>query len=198
MLSKLKQKLVNLFRRERVTVRKVNLDDLSEDEKQDVYKTASEITQLDFYQGRVEHAYAIDTVDTPDFCPRCQAPTQQYYANFIYATQTAPRVMFTPAGQFCTACPTVVVDEGLIRKGVSRPFTYQGVLGFDHPDREHPDLLKTWNGAKTVYILDEDKTAIGLATTDQVRPTSPAKAKRSTNRRKKMAKASRKQNRRKR
>ena len=179
-------------------VQNVNIDDFSEDEKREFYAKASEYSQLDIHTGHVEHAYAIRTVATSASCPRCQAPTQQQYANFIYATQQAPRVIFAPAGYFCTACPTVVIDEALIRQGVSRPFTYQGVLGIDHKDEQPPDFFKTWNSGKTLYIFDEDQNPIGLSTTSKLHATGAAKNKRASSRRKQMAKASRKQNRRKR
>jgi hypothetical protein len=176
----------------------VNIDGWSEDEKRDFYSAASDYSQIDVYTGFVEHAHALDTVATPACCPRCQAATQQQYANFIYATQRAPRVMFAPAGYFCTACPSVVIDEDLIRQGVRRPFTYQGVLGIDHKDKNRPDLFKTWNGSRTIYIFDEDQNPIGLTTTAGLPPKGFTKSKRQSDRRKQMAKASRRQNRRKR
>lgn len=98
----------------------VDIDGWSEDEKHDFYSAVSNYSQMNVYTGFVEHAHALDTVTTPACCPRCQAATQQQYANFIYATQRAPRVMFAPAGYFCTACPSVVIDEALIRQGVRR------------------------------------------------------------------------------
>jgi hypothetical protein len=188
----------DVIRDDQPMVQKVNIDGLSEDEKRKFYAKASEYSQLDLYTGHVEHGYAIDTVATPAFCPRCQAATQQQYANFIYATQRAPRVMFAPAGYFCTVCPTVVIDEALIRQGVIPPFTYQGVLGIDHKGEPHPDFFKTWNGSKTVYIFDEDQHPIGLATAAHLKSSAGARHKRSSDRRKQMAKASRKRNRRKR
>ena len=54
---------------------------------------ATEHASLTFYDGKVQHGYALSGVPTPQRCPRCQAGTRQHYANFIYATQAAPRVM---------------------------------------------------------------------------------------------------------
>lgn len=179
-------------------VHTLNLDNLKDDEKREFYSAVSEHSQMDLYAGHVEHGHALDTVSTSASCPRCQAPTQQHYANFIYATQTAPRVMFAPAGYFCTACPTVIIDEEIIRQGISTQFTYQGVLGLDHEGAQHPDILKTWNGEKTVYIFDENANPMGLTTTARLQSARGAKHKRSSDRRKQMAKTSRKQNRRKR
>ena len=180
------------------TLAAVNIDGFTDDEKREFYSAASEASQLDLYTGHVEHGYSVDAVPTLASCPRCQSRTRQQYANFIYATQIAPRVMFAPAGYFCTACPTVIIDEDLIRPGVSKQFTYQGVLGLDHEGGEGPDFFKTWNGGKTVYIFDEDQHPIGLTTTARLQSTGSTKSKRSSDSRRRMAKASRKRNRRKR
>jgi hypothetical protein len=193
-----RKKKAEVARDDQSIVQKVSIEDWSEDEKHDFYSAVSDYSQLDIYTGFVEHGYAMDTVATPACCPRCQAATQQQYANFIYATQRAPRVMFAPAGYFCTVCPAVVIDEALIRQGVRRPFTYQGVLGIDHQDKTRPDLFKTWNGARTLYIFDEDHNPIGLTTTAGLPSKGATRSKRQSDRRKQMAKVSRKQNRRKR
>lgn len=176
----------------------VNIEDWTDDEKREFHRTASEASQLELYTGHVEHGYSADAVPTLASCPRCQSPTRQQYANFIYATQIAPRVMFAPAGYFCTACPTVVIDEDLIRPGISKQFTYQGVVGLDHEGEERPDFFKTWNGEKTVYLFDEDQNPIGLTTTARLQSKRFTKHKRPSDRRKQMARASRKRNRRKR
>ncbi len=180
------------------TLRAVNIEDLSDDEKGEFYTTVSEISQLELYTGHVEHGYALDAVPTLDSCPRCQALTRQHYANFIYATQIAPRVMFAPAGYFCTACPTVVIDEELIRPGISKQFTYRGVVGLDHEGKKHPDFFKTWNGETTVYLFDEHENPVGLTTTAQLQSKGFTKNKRQSDQKRQMAKASRKRNRRKR
>lgn len=174
----------------------LNIEDLSEDEKHEFYTEVSEHAQLELYTGHIEHGYALDAVSTAAACPRCQAPMRQQYANFIYATQIAPRVMFAPAGYFCTTCPTVVIDEGLIRAGISKPFTYRGILGLDHEGAKRPDLFNTWNGGKTVYIFDEHTNPVGLTTTAHLQSKGATKSKQPSDRRKQMAKASRKQNRR--
>ncbi len=90
-------------------------------------------------------------------CPRCRSETKQHYGNFIYATQVAPRVMFVPAGYFCKKCPTVIIDQDMIREGVAKRFDYRGVLGISNDSRkDEPDFFKTWNGQKAVYIFDEN------------------------------------------
>ena len=82
------------------TLNIVNTEGLSEDEKREFYATVSETLQLDLYTGHVKHGYSVDAVATQASCPRCHALTRQQVANFIYATQIAPRVMVAPAGYF--------------------------------------------------------------------------------------------------
>lgn len=180
------------------TLSTVNIEEWTDDEKREFYTTVSETSQLELYTGHVEHGYSSDSVPTLAFCPRCQARTRQQYANFIYATQIAPRVMFAPAGYFCTACPTVVIDEDLIRPGVSKQFAYRGVVGLDHEGEEHPDFFKTWNGETTVYLFDEHENPVGLTTTARLQSKGSTKNKRPSDRKRRMVKASRKRNRRKR
>ena len=180
------------------TLKTVNIEALTDDEKRELYTTVSETSQLELYAGHVEHGYAADAVPTLASCPRCHALTRQQYANFIYATQIAPRVMFAPAGHFCTACPTVVIDDELIRPGVSQRFTYQGVVGLDYEGEQPPDFFTTWNGEPTVSLFDEHANPVGLTTTARLQSQGVTQTKRQSDRRRQMAKASRRRNRRKR
>jgi hypothetical protein len=132
---------------------KVNLDEVDESDLESFHDTVSEMTGIDFFEGRVEHGYSLKHTGSADRCPRCDAPTRQQYANFIYNTQIAPRVLMAPAGYFCTKCRTVVVDEDLIRKGVTRGFEYRGIMGLDYKDEKPPDVFKTWDGKPPVFVL---------------------------------------------
>ncbi len=125
---------------------------------------AAQLTGIPCYEGYVQHAYAMDSVATTRKCPRCHGATEQYYANWIYASQIAPRLAMAPAGYFCQKCPTVIVDENMVRIAVQKGFEYRGLLGLHCKGREEPQLLKTWNGEPAVYILDEHGMAIGLST----------------------------------
>lgn len=116
------------------------------------------------FHGTVEHAYSKRAAGAADQCPRCHAPTQKHCANFIYATDRATRAMLAPAGFFCTACPTVIIDDELIAAGVKPGFKFRGVLGIDDPDKKEPNLFHTWNGQKPVYIFDENQQCMGLET----------------------------------
>lgn len=157
---------------------------------------------LSIFEGTVDHGYSMGSVGSHLRCPRCNAATRQQMAHFIYATDVAPRVMFAPAGYFCTACPTVIVDEGLIATGVKDGYRFRAVVGVDYPGKKRPDCFRTWNGRKPIYILDEDEQIMDLVTEDQLQsesPAAPAVARRdpaARKRRRKMARQSRKRNRR--
>jgi hypothetical protein len=155
--------LKRLFERQDTTSARAGQDE-AQSKEQGLSSTISQVTGISFYKGHVEHGYSVDNVPTAQECPRCHAPTQQYYANWIYATQIAPRVMFAPAGRFCTKCPTVIVDENVIQAGIKRKFRFQGILGLEYEGKKEPDLFRTWNAQEAVYIFDENQTAVVLST----------------------------------
>jgi hypothetical protein len=123
-------------------------------------------------------------------------------AHFIYATDTAPRVMFAPAGTFCTACPTVVIDEDLIARGMKEGYRFRAVVGVDYAGEKPPDIFRTWHGQRPIYLLDEDGQVMDVTTDHQLHvdsPTARAGARRDAaarKRRRKMAQQSRRRNRR--
>ena len=110
--------------------------------------------------------------------------------------------MFAPADYFCTACPTVIVDEHLIARGMKDGYRFRAVVGVDYAGEKQPDYFRTWNGHKPIYILDEDGQVMDLATDNPLHSeplAAPAVASRDSaarKRRRKMARRSRKRNRR--
>jgi hypothetical protein len=177
---------------------KLNTEEWGSDAQQAFRSTATAMSNLTFYKGEVHHGYALRGLVTPERCPRCHAGTRQHYANFIYATQGPPRVMFAPAGYFCTQCPTVIIHEEMIRSGITGPFTFHGVLGIDDEDRHEPHFFRTWNGQEAVYIFDEDQTPQGIATSSPSQPPRRLQRRQKSRGRQRMAKASRRHNQRKR
>jgi hypothetical protein len=175
-----------------------NMERWDPEDQRALRSAATALSNVRWYAGHVEHGYALRAVATSARCPRCQAETQQYYANFIYATQVGPRVMFAPAGYFCRHCPTVVIDEEMIRSGITGPFTCQGVLGIEHTESQAPDLFRTWNGQDAVYLLDEAQMPQGIATLSPSQPSQRTKKRERSSRRQRMAKASRRRHQRKR
>lgn len=182
----------------------INIDGLSEGEKEVFFAEAVKKSDISAYEEHVEHAYSRRYAYQTEKCPRCGADTQQQYGNFIYATQIAVRVMFAPAGYFCTECPSVIIDEDIIINGITDcRFRFQGVLGIDYGEERKPDHFSTWNGKESVYVFNEDQLPMGISTCDPgysspqtLLSSHPKKQQRKKNRRKK-ANKSRRLNRRK-
>jgi hypothetical protein len=183
---------------------KTNLDGLSEEELKTALQEITRNSDIPTHDGDVEHGYSAAKVANPTKCPRCAAPTELRYADFIYATHKTPRLMMAPAGYFCTQCPTVVVDEELLRRGVTRDFVYRGVIGIECEDKKKGGPFKTWNGKETIVFFDEVENTMELLTKDELtlppdRASAPSKRKtQKVARRRELARQSRKQNRRKR
>lgn len=112
-------------------------------------------SEFPMFDGSVDHAYAMRSVRSSSECPRCRATTHRQMAHFIYTTETVTRVMLAPAGYFCTACPTVIIDEDVIANGVTEGYRFRAVVGIDHAGKKQPDVFRTWNGQELVYVLDE-------------------------------------------
>ena len=147
---------------EPVTTR-FSTEGLPEDEQTLITAMAAEATGRPVFKGTIHHAYDLEHAGNASQCPRCGSPTSQQYANFIYATQIAPRIMSAPAGHFCSACPTVIVDQTMLESGIAeRRFQYQGVLAIDHGKDREPSFFDTWNGEDSVYIFNEDEVPMGI------------------------------------
>ena len=169
--------------RQKGKVVRFDMDEMGPNADDEFKNLVGEIGDFTFFEGQVEHGYSKSHVSGTHQCPRCQAPTRQHYAQWIYATQIAPRVMLAPAGYFCTHCPTVIVDEAMIRLGIKKQFRYLGVVGLDRG--KDADFFRTWNGQDAIYILDEDGNSQGISTLGDLslpRSTSPKRKRKSRNR----------------
>ncbi len=157
----------------------LNLDAFDKSEQEAIRdEIARKVDEFPRFEGKVRHACELGVAKNREICPKCQSPTRQCYANFIYATQeAAARTMFAPAGFFCTKCPTVVIDNEMIEKGVTKGFRFQRVVGVDYGKRKKPDLFLTMNGKKAVYVFDEDQNLLGLETVSRSRKHRPKKSK---------------------
>lgn len=156
---------------------------------------------LPTYTGKITHAFDSDSdkVKKISLCPRCKAETRQQYADCIFATADGPEELFLPAGYFCTACATVIIDQTIIRDAIDESIPYRCVIGvgFDSESGK-PGLFKTWNGKETLYIVDKQNQITGMETTKHAQTSTKShnKAKES-NQKKKLARQSRKKNRKK-
>lgn len=121
------------------------------------------------FDGRVSHGYSKAFVGKTERCPLCASPTEQRAANFIYVTDIACRVMLAPAGFFCQACPTVIVDERMISSGVKAGYRFRRVVGLDYSGKKDPDYFETWNGEKPTYVFDEDGQLMDMVVESELR-----------------------------
>jgi hypothetical protein len=114
---------------------------------------------IPIFKGSIDNAYESDFLGYKDKCPLCNTPTVQHYSNFVWSNQVAARVLSAPAGHFCPNCPTVIIDDDMMKTGINKDrFVYWGVCaistGFEK-NEEGTTLFKTMNGEKVTYILDE-------------------------------------------
>jgi len=120
----------------------------------------SQENKIPIFKGTVDHAYESDFLGYKDHCPNCDTPTQQMMSNFGYGTQDASRILTAPAGHFCSNCPTVIIDDDLMKSFIDKKFEYCGVFSVESGYEDNKELLQTLNGEKPVFILDPTKTNI--------------------------------------
>ena len=144
----------------------VDMDGITPENRPAIYEELVKLSSFSLFEGEVEHGYSKAAVESTASCPRCHEPTRQHCAHFVYATDIAARVMLAPAGYFCTQCPTVIVDEEMIAKGMKAGLKFQGVVGIDYGGKRDPSLFRTWNGQKAVLLIDENEQLMGLSTLD--------------------------------
>ena len=104
--------------------------------------------------------------------------------------------MFTAAGYFCTQCSTVIIDEDFVKQGITGGFPFYTVAGIS-PDGDEHTFFETFNGATSLFILDEEGHIVSLVPYDeQTQDTSASKSKamrEKVKRSRKLAKAKRAQ-----
>ena len=179
----------------------VDLDSFSPESQQGLREEIARRSPVPMFDGTMEHSYTKAWAGHTDRCPRCGAATVRKTANFVYATDTAPRAMLAPAGYFCGACPTVIIDEDFIAGAVKPGVTFRRVVAIDDDNGKRLDIFKTWNGKKPVYVLDENEQFAGLETIDPTPrlpapPTSRSRDRKKEKRKKKLAEKARRRNRR--
>ncbi|MCY7329665.1 MAG: hypothetical protein LH618_14025 [Saprospiraceae bacterium] len=109
------------------------------------------------YKGQVKHLYESDFTGYKDKCPRCQAALTLMYSNFAYATQEKSRILAAPAGLFCQSCPTVIIDDDMMRLQIDHArFQYRGVFSVES-GYDDLNLLETFNGVTPTFVLDESR-----------------------------------------
>ena len=135
---------------------------ISDEEVNAILQKTSEISGLSIFEGQISHAYESDFTKQTEKCPRCGAPTEQMLATFPYVTQTLTRQMTGPAGHFCTECPTVIVNDEILKVSKPPQYVYGGVFAVIALDAEM-QFFGTLNGEKSVFILDEMEEMLGIS-----------------------------------
>jgi hypothetical protein len=177
----------------------VDLDSFGAGAQKELVDEITKLNRLPLFEGKVEHGFSKQAAGSTDRCPCCGAATRQCTASFVYATNIAPRAMLAPAGYFCTSCPTVIIDEEMLAKGMKQGYRFRSVVGIDH-DEKRFDLFTTWNGKKTICFLDENQQIMDMATEDELPTQSPptwSRDRGKEKRKRKMERKARKRNRRK-
>lgn len=154
---------MSLFKKLKNKVHRVNLDgETTGKENLAVLQEFSKANKMPIFKGEAKHGYESDFLGYTDKCPNCQSPTEQMMSNFAYATQEKSRIMAAPAGHFCTKCPTVIIDDEMMRQGIDASrFWYGGVFCIETGYSDEPHLFETFNGEKPIMILDEDMQNVG-------------------------------------
>jgi len=124
----------------------------------------SDQNKIPIFKGTIAHAYESDYLGFKDHCPKCNTPTEQMMSNFAYGTQEDSRILTAPAGHFCSACPTVIIDDDVMKSAIDKNFKYGGVFEIESGYEEKKKLLETLNGEKPIFILNEYKDKVyGIA-----------------------------------
>jgi hypothetical protein len=122
----------------------------------------AEVNNFPIFKDTIDNAYESDFLEYKDKCPLCNTPTVQQYSSFIWANQVASRILAAPAGHFCPNCPTVIIDDDIMKSGVNKArFEYWGTCAIDTGYHD-TNLFKTFNGIKPTYILDENGGLDGI------------------------------------
>ncbi len=138
----------------------VNNKEVSGKENTEMLEYFSEQNKIPIFKGSVKHAYESDFLGYKDHCPKCDNVTQQMMSNFAYGTQEASRIASAPAGHFCTNCPTVIIDDDIMRSLIDKQkFIYGGVFTIETGYGKE-EIFETFNGEKPIMILDEFKSNI--------------------------------------
>ncbi len=153
------QSVAKINRKENI-VRIVTEKEKTAEENIGMLEAFSNKNQIPIFKGVVIHAYESDFLGYKDHCPKCGTPTQQMMSNFGYGTQEASRILTAPAGHFCSNCPTVIIDDDLMRTFIDKKFEYGGVFTVESGYEDKKELPQTLNGEKPVLILDPLKENI--------------------------------------
>lgn len=142
------------------TIKIVKEKEVSGKDNRDLLELFSKESGISVFKGIIKHAYESDYLGYKHMCPRCDERTENMMSNFAYGTQDKSRIIGAPAGHFCTNCPTVIIDDDIIRASINEKIDYCGVYEIETGYETEKLLFETFNGEKPVFILDPSKTQV--------------------------------------
>ena len=157
---------VKVFHNKETNVARVEFDGITDGKGNlPILEEFAKHSNIPIFKGKIENAYESDFLGYKDKCPLCESPTVQHFSNFVWANQEASRIATAPAGHFCPNCPTVIIDDDVMRSAINPRFHYWGTCAIDTGFGKTPEdinLFKTFNGIKPTYILDENQDFSGI------------------------------------
>jgi hypothetical protein len=135
-------------------------EEVSAEQNVQLLEIAGKAADIPVFKGQVAHLYESDFTGYKDKCPRCGGAVTRMFSNFAYATQDSSRLLAAHAGLFCQSCPTVIIDDDVMRESIDRTrFEYRGVFSVES-GYDALRIVDTINGVKPVVILSEDQQDI--------------------------------------
>ena len=142
------------------SIKFVKEKEVSGKDNKDLLELFSEKSGIPVFKDNIKHAYESDFLGFKDKCPRCNEHTEIMMSNFAYGTQDKSRIIAAPAGHFCTNCPTVIIDDDVIKNSINKKIDYCGVYEIETGYETEKKLFETFNGEKPVFILDPSRTQV--------------------------------------
>ncbi|WP_027002529.1 hypothetical protein [Hugenholtzia roseola] len=143
-----------------------NVTELTAEERRKLIHQWVVSTAIPAYKRRTQFGYSLLRLRQHQNCPRCKAKTNLHYAVFVCATsnsETAQHIL-APAGYFCEACPTVIIDEKVLKKGMTGG-RLKNILGIALETETL--IFRGWNGHKTLPLFDQNNQPIDLKVSDE-------------------------------
>ncbi len=131
--------------------------EVTSEENVEFLEAVSKNAGIPVFKSQIKHLYESDFTRYKDNCPRCQAALTRMFSNFAYATQEKSRILGAPAGLFCQSCPTVIIDDDMMRAQIDRSrFQYWGVFSVES-GYSGVNIIETINGVPPTFVMDESQ-----------------------------------------
>lgn len=159
------------------------------DKKFDEYAEKNGIPRYNPKNRSLKFGYSRSYAMSSTKCPQCDGKLEQHYAEVVYATDSRPKVSYTPAVFFCTECPTVVVDDSHIESSTTPDTEFRGVIAIEAKPKAK--LFEAWDNEPVEYVFDDQKRIIRMKVKDPEAEEEPKRKVISENAQKKKKKKKR-------